>query len=195
MLKLIKRILAILPIFGFLAPTCFSSAVAKEHKADAENILVIEVEFGSIVIELFPDVAPNHVERIKTLAREGFYDGIKFHRVIDGFMAQTGDPLSKTSENRGMWGTGGSDLPDLKQEFSDLPFERGTLGMARSAASTDTANSQFFICFTDSSFLNGQYTVFGKVIEGMHIVDLIPKGEPPAEPGVILSMSVRADTR
>ncbi|MFD0917924.1 peptidylprolyl isomerase [Pseudahrensia aquimaris] len=139
--------------------------------AEPENTLVLKLKTGDVKIELLPDVAPNHVERIKTLANEGFYDGLKFHRVIEGFMAQTGDPLGN--------GTGGSKLPDLKEEFSNKAFVRGTLGMARSQ-NPDSANSQFFIMFDDGSFLNGQYTVFGQVLEGMEHVDQIKKGSRAA---------------
>ena len=137
-----------------------------------------------VVIKLFPDIAPKHASQISLLAREGFYDGIIFHRVIDGFMAQTGDPTGT--------GTGGSDLPDIRAEFNDKPFVRGTLGMARSQH-PDSANSQFFICFGEASFLNGQYTVFGEVIEGMEYVDKILRGEPPEYPDKIISMKVSND--
>jgi peptidylprolyl isomerase len=154
---------------------------------DPENTLYLQVEgSGTVTIELLPDIAPNHVERLKTLARKGFYDGIVFHRVIDGFMAQTGDPTGT--------GMGGSDLPDLAAEFNDTNFGRGTVGMARSA-SPDSGNSQFFICFDDCSFLNGQYTVFGQVIDGMDVVDGIKKGEPPANPDKISKMVVAADVK
>ena len=139
---------------------------------------------AEVVIKLFPDIAPNHVSQISLLASEGFYDGIIFHRVIDGFMAQTGDPTGT--------GMGGSDLPDIRAEFNDKPFVRGTLGMARSQH-PDSANSQFFICFGDASFLNGQYTVFGEVIEGMEYVDKILRGEPPEYPDKIISMKVSND--
>ena len=142
--------------------------------------MILKLKDGNVKIELFSDVAPNHVERIKTLANEGNYDNVVFHRVIDGFMAQTGDVQfgNSSSENFNLRlaGTGGSDLPDLKQEFSDLPHERGTLSMARSA-DPNSANSQFFICFKASSFLDRQYTVFGKVIEGMEYVDKIKRGD------------------
>lgn len=139
------------------------------NKAAKTNpIIYLDLKDGRVEIELMPDVAPNHVERIMTLAKKGFYDGIVFHRVIDGFMAQTGDPTGT--------GRGGSDLPDLKAEFSDIPFKRGILGMARSQ-NPDSANSQFFIMFAPGDFLNGQYTVFGKVIKGMEFVDAIKKGD------------------
>ena len=136
---------------------------------------------GKVVIKLYPDVAPKHVAQITMLAKEGFYDGIIFHRVIEGFMAQTGDPTGT--------GMGGSDLPDIRAEFSDEPFVRGTLGMARSQH-PDSANSQFFICFEEASFLNGQYTVFGKVVEGMEYIDKVMRGEPPDYPDKIVSIKL-----
>ena len=145
-----------------------------------ENIMILKLKDGDIKIELFEDVAPNHVKRIKQLAQEGKYDGVVFHRVIDGFMAQTGDVKFGNSSNNEFdlkrAGQGGSVLPDLKEEFSDLPHERGTLSMARSQ-NPNSANSQFFICFKESAFLDRQYTVFGKVIEGMELVDKIKKGD------------------
>ena len=145
-----------------------------------ENIMILKLKDGDIKIELFEDVAPNHVNRIKQLAKDGKYDGVVFHRVIDGFMAQTGDVQFGNSSNDQFdlkrAGMGGSDLPDLKEEFSDLPHERGTLSMARSQ-DPNSANSQFFICFKEASFLDRQYTVFGKVIEGMDIVDKIKRGD------------------
>ena len=142
--------------------------------------MILKLKDGDIKIELFEDVAPNHVKRIKQLAKDGKYDGVVFHRVIDGFMAQTGDVQFGNSSNEQFdlkrAGMGGSDLPDLKEEFSDLPHERGTLSMARSQ-DPNSANSQFFICFKESSFLDRQYTVFGKVIEGMDLVDKIKRGD------------------
>ena len=145
-----------------------------------ENIMILKLKDGDIKIELFEDVAPNHVKRIKQLAQEGKYDGVVFHRVIDGFMAQTGDVKFGNSTgdqfDLSRAGMGGSDLPDLKEEFSDLPHQRGTLSMARSQ-DPNSANSQFFICFKESAFLDRQYTVFGKVIEGMELVDKIKKGD------------------
>ncbi|MDC1254464.1 peptidylprolyl isomerase [Pelagibacteraceae bacterium] len=145
-----------------------------------ENIMILKLKDGDVIIELFEDVAPNHVKRIKQLAEEGKYDGVVFHRVIDGFMAQTGDVKfgSSTSDEFDLRraGMGGSDLPDLKEEFSNLPHERGTLSMARSQ-DPNSANSQFFICFKEASFLDRQYTVFGKVIEGMEFVDKIKRGD------------------
>ena len=145
-----------------------------------ENVMILELKNGKVEIELYPDIAPKHVERFKTLAKEGKYNGVVFHRVIDKFMAQTGDVQfgnSLTKDyNLGRAGTGGSTYPDLKAEFSSLPHERGTLAMARSS-SPDSANSQFFICFKPAPFLDKQYTVFGKVIEGMEFVDKIKRGD------------------
>jgi peptidylprolyl isomerase len=137
---------------------------------------------GDVVIKLRPDLAPGHVERIKTLTESGFYDGVLFHRVIPGFMAQGGDPTGR--------GTGGSDLPDLKAEFSAEPHVRGTCSMARTP-DPNSANSQFFICFDDARFLDGQYTVWGEVESGMEHVDALPKGEPPASPGKIVKAEIR----
>ena len=145
-----------------------------------ENIMILKLKDGEVKIEMFSDAAPNHVERIKTLANEGEYDGVVFHRVIDGFMAQTGDVKFGNSKNNNFdlnrAGMGGSNLPDLKQEFNNLPHERGTLSMARSA-DPNSANSQFFICFEPAPFLDRQYTVFGKVISGMEYVDKIKRGD------------------
>ncbi|MFK7901527.1 MAG: peptidylprolyl isomerase [Nitratireductor sp.] len=151
---------------------------------DPENTIVIETTKGKIVIECMPEVAPKHVERLKELSREGFYDGIVFHRVIDGFMAQVGCPHGT--------GTGGSEKADLKAEFNETGHLRGVCSMARSSM-PDSANSQFFICLDDAHFLNRQYTVWGKVIEGMENVDLIKKGEPVQDPDSIVSMKVAAD--
>ncbi len=148
---------------------------------DPQNTIEMETTKGMVVIKLRPDLAPNHVARIKELASEGFYDGIVFHRVIDGFMAQVGCP-------HGI-GTGGSDKPDLKAEFNDAPHKRGTCSMARSQM-PDSANSQFFICFDDAPFLDRQYTVWGEVIEGMENVDQIKRGEPVQNPDSIVSMKV-----
>jgi peptidylprolyl isomerase len=145
------------------------------------DTLTISLDSGDVVIKLRPDLAPNHVARITELAQDGFYDGVVFHRVIPGFMAQGGDPT----------GTGmhGSDKPNLEQEFNSEPHVRGTCSMAR-AQDPNSANSQFFICFDDAEFLDGQYTVWGQVTAGMEHVDALPKGEPPADPGVIKSMTV-----
>jgi peptidylprolyl isomerase len=182
------RILSLLA--GFVMMAAVSSANAADIK-DPENTLLLQLKDGTVVIELRPDLAPNHVARIKTLARKGFYDGIVFHRVIDGFMAQTGDPTGT--------GSGGSDLPDLKAEFNSAKHITGTLSMARSG-SPDSANSQFFICFKPSSFLDGQYTVFGQVIEGMQFVNTIKKGDAAnngsvASPDKIISLKVAADVK
>ena len=155
-----------------------------------ENIMILKLKDGDVKIELFPDVAPKHVERIKTLANEGKYDNVVFHRVIDGFMAQTGDVQygNSSSDNFDIRraGTGNSDLADLKEEFNDLPHDRGTLSMARTS-DPNSANSQFFICFKEQPSLDRQYTVFGKVIEGMEFVDNIKRGEPASDPDKIIS--------
>jgi cyclophilin family peptidyl-prolyl cis-trans isomerase len=151
---------------------------------DPENTIVMETTKGKVVIKLRPDLAPGHVERIKLLAREGFYDGIVFHRVIDGFMAQVGCPHGT--------GTGGSSYPDLKQEFNAEPHVRGICSMAR-AQNPNSANSQFFIVFDDARFLDKQYTVWGQVVEGMENVDKIKRGEPVRDPDSIVSMKVMAD--
>lgn len=151
---------------------------------DPENFLIVQLEGGPVVIKLRPDVAPGHVARIKELAREGFYDGIVFHRVIPGFMAQGGDPTGT--------GSGGSNKPNLNAEFSEVPHVRGVCSMARTP-NPNSANSQFFICFDDATFLDRQYTVWGEVVSGMEHVDALPKGEPPREPGKIISMKVAAD--
>lgn len=162
---------------------------------DPENTIVITLKDGPVTIELLPDVAPAHVARMKELARAGEYDGVVFHRVIEGFMAQTGDVkfgnADKDFEIRRA-GTGGSDKPDLPAEFSKLPHDRGTLGAARSQ-NPNSANSQFFINFADNHFLNNQYTVYGRVIGGMEHVDKITRGEPPASPDKMISVKVAAD--
>ncbi len=162
---------------------------------DPENTILMELKDGTVTIELLPDVAPQHAERMKTLARAGSYDNVCFHRVIEGFMAQTGDVANGNMENNfnlGRAGTGGSEHPDLPAEFSKLPHDRGTLGAARSQ-NPNSANSQFFINFSDNHFLNGQYTVYGRVIEGMEHVDAIMRGEPPASPDRMISVKVAAD--
>ena len=162
---------------------------------DPENTILMELKGGTVTIELLPDVAPEHTARMIELAREGAYDGVAFHRVIDGFMAQTGDVQHGDMEdgfNLRMAGTGGSDLPNVPAEFSKIPHARGSLGAARSQ-NPDSANSQFFINFKDNDFLNGQYTVYGQVIEGMEHVDAITRGEPPAEPDLMISVNVSAD--
>ena len=170
--------------------------------AEDENVLVLEVggeASGTVEIELLPDLAPNHVERIKTLTRDGKLDGVVFHRVIEGFMAQTGDVEfgRKGGPNLHRAGTGGSSMPDLEAEFTDEPFARGVVGMAR-ARNPDSANSQFFIMFADGMYLNGQYTVFGRVISGMEAVDEIKKGNPERngsveDPDYIVRAQIKAD--
>jgi peptidylprolyl isomerase len=163
---------------------------------DPENTLLIELkDGGQVVIEMLPDVAPRHVERIKALARAGEYDNVAFHRVIDGFMAQTGDVEHGDMEdgfNLRRAGTGGSSQPDLPAEFSKLPFDRGVVGMARSQ-NPNSGNSQFFIMFGDGHFLNGQYTVWGRVAAGMEHVDAITRGEPPTAPDRMISVRVAGD--
>ena len=175
-------------IIFFILLTLTSKLNAKE------NIMILKLKDGDVKIEMFPDVAPNHVKRITELSNSGKYDNVVFHRVIDGFMAQTGDVKfgnsSSSDFNLQRAGMGGSDLPDLKQEFNDLPHERGTVSMARSS-DPNSANSQFFICFESASYLDRNYTVFGKVIEGMEFVDKIKKGDGPngsvSEPDKIIS--------
>ena len=159
--------------------------------SDPENTLVVETTKGRVVIALRPDLAPGHVERIKTLARQGFYDGVPFHRVIEGFMAQTGDPTGT--------GTGGSDLPNIPAEFTQEPFKRGSVGMARSS-SPNSANSQFFICYEGCGSLTGQYTLFGEVVSGMDVVDKIKKGSSAANgqvqnPDKIVKLQIAADAK
>jgi peptidylprolyl isomerase len=162
-----------------------------QAKPDPENTLILTTKDGDITIRLRPDLAPKHVAQIKALVKRKFYDGLTFHRVIGGFMAQTGDPRGD--------GTGGSDLPNIPAEFSSAPFVRGTLGMAR-ANDPNSANSQFFICFADASFLNGKYTVFGQVVSGMDVVDKIKKGSEDqngavASPDKILRMRLASDPK
>ena len=179
--NIMKKYLALLVL---LLPVLMTEAQTK-NKSDAENTLTIELKDGKVVIELFPDDAPKHVERIKKLASEGKYDGVAFHRVIDGFMAQTGDIEfgNKKDFNSGRVGTGGSDLPDLPAEFNSHKHEKGTCSMAR-AASPNSANSQFFICFEPAPFLDNQYTVWGKVVKGMEFVDKIKMGSSSANGSV-----------
>lgn len=162
---------------------------------DPENTIIMTLKDGDVIIQLLPDVAPAHTARMKELARAGAYDNVAFHRVIDGFMAQTGDVQHANMEkdyNPGHAGTGGSDMDDLPAEFSKVPHARGSLGAARSA-NPNSANSQFFINFKDNDFLNGQYTVYGNVISGMKLVDNIAKGEPPASPDRMITVKVAAD--
>ncbi|NDA22126.1 MAG: peptidylprolyl isomerase [Proteobacteria bacterium] len=177
-----------LNILFFLLITLITNVNAKE------NIMILKLKDGDVKIEMFPDVAPNHVKRITELANSGKYDNVVFHRVIDGFMAQTGDVRfgnsSSSDFNLQRAGMGGSDLPDLKEEFNDIPHERGTVSMARSS-DPNSANSQFFICFEPAPYLDRNYTVFGKVIEGMEFVDKIKKGDGPngsvSDPDKIIS--------
>ncbi|VDC31764.1 peptidylprolyl isomerase [Pseudogemmobacter humi] len=162
---------------------------------DPENTIILTLKDGEVVIELLPDVAPKHVGRMKQLARDKAYDNVAFHRVIEGFMAQTGDVEHANMEkdyNPRRSGTGGSQYDDLPAEFSKLPHDRGTIGAARSA-NPDSANSQFFINFKDNHFLNGQYTVYGRVISGMEHVDKITRGEPPVTPDRMITVRVAAD--
>jgi peptidylprolyl isomerase len=176
----LTRTLAALALFLFAAMPLPAAAQAN----DPENTLYLDLSYGRVVIRLRPDLAPNHVARVKQLARAGFYDGIVFHRVLEGFMAQSGDPTGT--------GMGGSDEPDLKAEFTETPFVRGVIGAARTD-DPDSANSQFFIMFGERPGLNGQYTVWGEVVEGMEFVDQIKRGEPPANPDKIIRMQVAAD--
>jgi cyclophilin family peptidyl-prolyl cis-trans isomerase len=176
----LTRTLAALALFLFAAMPLPAAAQAN----DPENTLYLDLSYGRVVIRLRPDLAPNHVARVKQLARAGFYDGIVFHRVLEGFMAQSGDPTGT--------GMGGSDEPDLKAEFTETPFVRGVIGAARTD-DPDSANSQFFIMFGERRGLNGQYTVWGEVVEGMEFVDQIKRGEPPANPDKIIRMQVAAD--
>ncbi len=162
-----------------------------------ENTIILTLKDGEVVIELLADVAPKHTERMKALARAKAYDNVCFHRVIDGFMAQTGDVANGNMEqnfNLRRAGTGGSDHPDLPAEFSKLPHDRGTIGAARSQ-NPNSANSQFFINFSNNHFLNGQYTVYGRVISGMEHVDKITRGEPPANPDRMITVRVAADVQ
>jgi peptidylprolyl isomerase len=170
---------------AFIAGALTLVLAAPALAQDAENTIVMSISKGcDITLKLRPDLAPKHVEQIKKLTRAKFYDGTPFHRVIDGFMAQGGDPTGT--------GTGGSNEPDITAEFTETPFGRGTVGMARSQ-DPNSANSQFFIMFAEGSFLNGQYTVWAEVADGMDCVDKIEKGEPPATPDKIVTMKVKAD--
>jgi peptidylprolyl isomerase len=164
------------------------NAAALPAGVDPQNALVLETTPGLIVIKLRNDIAPGHADRLKQLAREQFYDNVPFHRVIDGFMAQTGDGQHGN-------GTGGSSYPDLKAEFSDVPFKRGIVGMARKGGNDHSANSQFFIMFDEGSFLNRQYTVIGEVVAGMDVVDKLKRGEPPSNPDRIVRMQVASDMK
>ena len=170
--------------------------MSEQSERDLENTLYLDLKDGRVVINLRPDLAPNHVARIKELAREGFYDGVVFHRVIDGFMAQTGDVKFGNADkgDTARAGMGGSSYPDLKQEFNAEPHVRGVVSMARSQ-NPNSANSQFFIVFDDARFLDKQYTVWGKVIEGMENVDKIKRGEPVRDPDKMISVKVAADVK
>lgn len=171
-----RHLTAVFLILGLILPQSASAATK------GGNMLHLKLKNGTVVIEMFPKIAPKHVERIKLLVKEGFYDGITFHRVIDGFMAQTGDPTGT--------GTGGSSYGNVPAEFTwDESFVRGTVGAAR-AQNPDSADSQFFICLGDASFLDGNYTIWGRVVKGMEFVDAITKGEPPANPDKIISMQL-----
>ncbi|MEL6518925.1 MAG: peptidylprolyl isomerase [Pseudomonadota bacterium] len=171
-------------------PATAESHAAVDGPGPNLEIAVSGAANGTIVIDMLPDVAPAHVEQITGLAAEGAYNGVVFHRVIDGFMAQTGDvEFGQAGGDARMAGRGGSERPDIPAEFSDIPFDRGVVGMARSQ-SPDSANSQFFIMFDEGYFLNGQYTVVGRVVEGMEVVDAIQRGEPPAEPDVMQTVTV-----
>ena len=182
----------IFTLSGLIGPGVNSAqAQNAKQERDLENTLYLDLKDGRVTIELRPDLAPNHVARIKELTREGFYDGVVFHRVIEGFMAQTGDPTGT--------GRGGSDKPDLAAEFSDANHGRGAVSMAR-AQNPDSANSQFFIVFSDASFLDGQYTVWGQVVDGMEHVDAIKRGSQAAngavdDPDKIIKMQVAADAQ
>jgi peptidylprolyl isomerase len=178
------RILAVL-----FAIMCAAQASAGPLPAglDPQNTLLLDTKYGRVIIKLFNDIAPKHAERLKQLTRDHFYDNVPFHRVIDGFMAQTGDGQYGN-------GTGGSKYPNLTAEFSKVPFKRGTVGMARTS-NPNSANSQFFIMFADGSFLNGQYTVVGEVVKGMEFVDKLKRGEPPSDPDRITRMQVAADAK
>jgi peptidylprolyl isomerase len=179
-----SRVLALL-----FAIMCAAPAVAQPLPAglDPQNTLILDTTEGRIVIKLRNDIAPHHAERLKQLARDHFYDNVPFHRVIDGFMAQTGDGQNHN-------GTGGSHYPDLKAEFSNVPYKRGIVGMARTS-DPNSANSQFFIMFDDGSFLNGKYTVVGEVAQGMDVVEKLHRGEPPANPDKIIHATVAADAK
>jgi peptidylprolyl isomerase len=178
------RVLAVL-----FAIMCAAPVIAQTLPPglDPQNTLYLDTAYGRVVIKLRTDIAPHHAERLKQLAHDHFYDNVPFHRVIDGFMAQTGDGQHGN-------GTGGSKYPDLKAEFSSVPFKRGVVGMARTS-DPNSANSQFFIMFADGAFLNGKYTVVGEVVSGMDVIDKLKKGEPPANPDKIVKMQVAADAK
>ena len=178
------RILAVLAAFLIASPALAQSLPAG---LDKENAIVIDTTKGRVVVRLRPDLAPQHVARIKQLARDGYYNNVPFHRVIDGFMAQTGDGQKFN-------GTGKSKYPDVPAEFTNTPFKRGVVGMAR-ASDPNSANSQFFICFADASFLNGKYTVIGEVVSGMDNVDKMKRGEPVPDPDKMIKVQVASDIK
>jgi peptidylprolyl isomerase len=173
-------------LLGAALAVCALASVAGAQAPDPQNTLVLELKTGKVLVKLRPDLAPKHVERVKTLAKQGFYNGLKFHRVIDGFMAQTGDPKGT--------GMGGSNLPDLPAEFSREPYKRGSIGAARTQ-NPNSANSQFFICYDGCGPLTGQYTLWGQVVEGMEHVDKIARGEPPSSPDVMQKVYLLADAK
>jgi peptidylprolyl isomerase len=187
MIRLSIGILALIAALACAAPT-LAAPPKLPAGVDPENAIVIDTSKGQIIIKLRTDIAPQHAERIKTLAREQFYDNVPFHRVIEGFMAQTGDGQNHN-------GTGGSKYPNLQAEFSQVPFKRGVVGMARKGGDNNSANSQFFIMYKEASGLNGQYTVIGEVVSGMNVVDKIKKGEPVEKPDVMLKVQVAADMK
>ena len=181
------RMLAVVAALFAVSPA-LAQAPKLPPGADPQNTLIVDTTQGRIVIKLRNDIAPNHAARLKQLAREGFYNNVPFHRVIAGFMAQTGDGANGN-------GTGNSKYPDLKAEFSNVPFARGVVGMARKGNSNDSANSQWFICYGDASFLNGQYTVIGEVLTGMDVADRLKKGEPVQNPDKMVKVQVAADAK
>jgi peptidylprolyl isomerase len=186
MVHLVVRPLALLVALFALTPA-LAAPPQLPAGVDPQNTIVIDTTQGRVIIKLRPDLAPQHAERIKTLAREKYYDNVPFHRVIAGFMAQTGDGQNKN-------GTGGSKYPNLQAEFTSTPFKRGVVGMAR-ANDPNSANSQFFIMYADGSFLNGKYTVVGEVVTGMDVVDKIKKGEPVVDPDRMVRVQVAADMK
>ena len=185
-----SRLIAVLALCAGFAFAALAPAAAQTLPAgaDPQNTLIINTTQGQIVVKLRNDIAPQHAARLKQLARDKFYDGVPFHRVIAGFMAQTGDGQNGN-------GTGGSKYPDLKAEFSPVPFKRGIVGMARKGNSNNSANSQFFIMYGDGSFLNNQYTVIGEVLSGMDVVDKLKKGEPVQNPDKMVTVRVAADPK
>ena len=181
------RVLALVAALFAFAPAALAQQQPLPPNLDKENALVIDTTKGRVIVKLRADLAPKHVERIKQLARDGYYNNVPFHRVIDGFMAQTGDGEKFN-------GTGGSKYPNLKAEFTSTEFKRGVVGMAR-ASSPDSANSQFFIMFADGPFLNGKYTVVGEVVSGMAVVDKMKRGEPVSDPDKMVKVQVAADIK